>query len=105
MAATQAFAAPPLACEMRNSPLVFTVTDKAVYMRTGEKSAHPARQSPSARSRLARVWLLQEPPSAHMLLVSEGTCQTDYGTFPLSVSLNTLGPRPTLRLLHHRGVI
>ena len=92
MAATQAFAAPPLACEMRNSPLVFTVTDKAVYMRTGEKSRTlPAKALPQDHEGWPRVWLLQEPPSAHMLLVSESTCTTDYGTFPLSVSLNTLG--------------
>ncbi|WP_412554983.1 hypothetical protein [Shimia sp. MIT1388] len=91
-ATPQAFAAPPLACEMRNSPLVFTVTDKAVHMRTGEKSRTlPAKALPQDHEGWPRVWLLQEPPSAHMLLVSEGTCQTDYGTFPLSVSLNTLG--------------
>lgn len=88
----QVMAAPPLACEMRNSPLVFTVTDKAVYMRTGDKSRTlPAKALPQDHEGWPRVWLLQEPPSAHMLLVSEGTCQTAYGTFPLSVSLNTLG--------------
>jgi len=92
MAATQAFAAPPLACEMRNSQLVFTVTDKAVYMRIGEKShTLPAKALPQDHDGWPRVWLRQEPPSAHMLLISEGTCETDYGTFPLSVSLNTLG--------------
>lgn len=92
LTAPQAMAAPPLACEMRNSPLVFTVTNNAVYMRTGEKSRTlPAKALPQDHEGWPRVWLLQEPPSAHMLLVSESTCQTDYGTFPLSVSLNTLG--------------
>ena len=89
---SEVLAAPPLACEMRNSPLVFTVTDRAVYMRTGEKSRTlPAKSLPQDHDGWPRVWLLQEPPSAHMLLVSEGTCKTDYGTFPLSVTLNTLG--------------
>lgn len=92
LTASQALATPPLACEMRNSPLVFTVTDNAVYMRTGDKSRTlPAKALPQDHDGWPRVWLLQEPPSAHMLMVSEGVCTTDYGTFPLSVSLNTLG--------------
>ncbi len=92
MVATQASTAPPLACEMRNSSMVLTVTERAVHMRTGEKSRTlPAQAVPQDHDGWPRVWLLQEPPSAHMLLVSEGTCKTDYGTFPLSVSLNTLG--------------
>ncbi len=92
LTASNVASAPPLACEMRNSQLVFTVTDSAVYMRTGERSRTlPAQMLPQDHGGWPRVWLLQEPPSAHMLLVSERSCQTDYGTFPLSVSLNTLG--------------
>lgn len=92
LSASQGFAAPPLACEMIGSQTVFTVTGSSVYMRTGEKSRTlPAQALPQDHEGWPRVWLLQEPPSAHMLLVSESTCKTDYGTFPLSVSLNTLG--------------
>ncbi|WP_294227072.1 hypothetical protein [uncultured Shimia sp.] len=92
LAATNVAAAPPLACEMRKSQLVFTVTDNAVNMRTGDKSRTlPAKALPQDHEGWPRVWLLQEPPSAHMLLISEGTCETEHGTFPLSVSLNTLG--------------
>jgi len=92
LSASHGIAAPPLACEMIGSQTVFTVTNSSVYMRTGEKTPTlPAQALPQDHEGWPRVWLLQEPPSAHMLLVSEGTCKTELGTFPLSVSLNTLG--------------
>ncbi len=92
LTSTAALAAPPLSCEMRNSKTTLTVTGSQVLMLTGDKTRTlPAKPLPQDHSGWPRVWLLQEPPSAHMLLVSAAACVTEDGTFPLSVSLNTLG--------------